>query len=83
MARSGEAVLLDVTCNREFAAGHAGKVQHLDHADSSTARARSSRGRDDPTRPAVVATLEREGYPDVETIGRLKDWQAAGGPVAS
>ncbi|MDQ3742602.1 MAG: rhodanese-like domain-containing protein [Actinomycetota bacterium] len=88
---AGEAVLLDVRSDREFAAGHAARVQHLDHADVlDGARPRLDKDetiyvycRSGRRAEEVVTILEREGYTDVESIGGLKDWQAAGGPVAS
>jgi rhodanese-related sulfurtransferase len=89
--KAGEAVLLDVRSDREFAAGHAQPTQHLDHADVLDG-ARPKLAKDETIyvycrsgrrAEEVVAILEREGYSDVESIGGLKDWEAAGGSVAS
>ena len=88
--RSGEAVLLDVRSDREFAAGHAQPTKHLDHADVlDGARPRLAKDetiyvycRSGRRAEEVVRILEREGYSDIESIGGLKDWQAAGGPLA-
>ena len=87
--RDGDAVLLDVRSDREFAAGHAARVQHLDHADVLKG-ARPDLAKDETIyvycrsgrRAAEVERiLERDGYTDVTSIGALRDWQAAGGAV--
>ncbi len=87
----GKAVLLDVRSDREFAAGHAQDVRHLDHADVVKG-ARPKLAKDETIyvycrsggRAAeVVRVLEREGWTDVTNIGGLRDWQAAGGDVTS
>lgn len=89
--RAGDAVLLDVRSDREFAAGHAADVRHLDHADVlDGARPKLARDatiyvycRSGRRAAEVERILERDGWTDVTSIGGLRDWQAAGGAVVS
>jgi rhodanese-related sulfurtransferase len=89
--RAGDAVLLDVRSDREFAAGHAAQVRHLDHADVlDGARPKLAKDatvyvycRSGRRAAEVERILEREGWTDVTSIGGLRDWQAAGGAVVS
>lgn len=89
--RDGDAVLVDVRSDREFAAGRAEDVRHLDHADVLKG-ARPQLAKDETIyvycrsgrRAAEVERiLERDGWTDVTSIGGLRDWQAAGGAVTS
>ena len=87
--RDGDAVLLDVRSDREFAASHAARVRHLDHADVlDGARPTLSKDttiyvycREGRRAAEVERILERDGWSDVTSIGGLRDWQAAGGAV--
>ncbi|HEV2814931.1 MAG TPA: rhodanese-like domain-containing protein [Solirubrobacteraceae bacterium] len=89
--RAGDAILLDVRTDREFAASHAAETRHFPHEDmvdgarprlakDATIYVYCSSGR---RAAEAVAILRREGYRDVTSIGGLKDWQAAGGAVVS
>lgn len=87
-ARAGEALLVDVREDDEWAAGHApGAVHHaLGHLDPAAlpsgrpviavcrSGARSSR---------AVAALTAAGVPAINLTGGMQGWQTAGLPVVS
>ncbi len=89
--RAGDAILLDVRTDREFAGGHAAGTRHFPH-EEMVAGGRPKLPKDatiyvycrSGNRSAdAVRILRREGYDDVTNIGGLRDWQDAGGAVSA
>ena len=87
--RAGDAVLLDVRTDAEYADGHATGARHVP-LDELQAGERPDIARDRAVyvycatgRRAAIATkiLQDDGFDNVVNIGGLADWRRAGGEV--
>jgi rhodanese-related sulfurtransferase len=89
---SGEALLLDVREDDEWAAGHAPQAQHVRLGDLQAAR---DEGRIPGDRPIVAIcraggrsekatiALNQAGFDVVNLVGGMQAWAAAGQPVVT
>jgi rhodanese-related sulfurtransferase len=88
---NGDATLIDVRTQAEWDAGHADRAVHLplaavkrgarpDVPKDRTVLVYCRTGR---RAAEAVRILEREGWTDVRNVGGLRDWQRAGGALAS
>ena len=88
---AGEATLLDVRTDSEFAGGHAPEAEHIPLASiESGARPEGAKQQTifvycaSGRRAAIaVRILRNDGYTSVTNIGGLDDWRRAGGEVSS